>query len=241
MMKPIGLVTGSQPFAGLPTNPAELVLPLLDGLDFDGITIVTRATPVSRQRLPTLLPALVEEYRPAFILALGLALGAPTIRIETIGLNACHFAIPDNEGVRPLGGEPIEPAGPAARMASWNAGDVVEAILAEGIPARRSFHAGTHLCNLTLYTYLGALERLGLAVPCGFLHLPYLPEQIVWMMRQRGDQPESAPGSPLELPSMAMETQLRAVKAALAAMARQARTAEAAPTSPPLHPEDMLP
>ena len=39
------------------------------------------------------------------------------LRVETIAVNACHFAIPDNEGVRPLGGQPIAPGGPAARMA----------------------------------------------------------------------------------------------------------------------------
>lgn len=224
MTGPVGLVTGSRAFAGLPTNPAEVVLPFIDGMVIEGITIVARSTPVSHAELPTLLPSLVENYRPAFILALGLALGAPTLRVETLGVNACHFAIPDNYGARPLGGIPIDPHGPTARVATWDTKAVAEAILDEGIPARTSFHAGTHLCNLTLYTYLGAIEALGLDIPCGFLHLPYLPEQIVWMMRERGDRPDTAPGSPLEQPSMALETQIRAVKAALGAIARQART-----------------
>lgn len=226
MKGPIGLVTGSRPFAGLPTNPAELVLPHIDSLVVEGITIVAKPTPVSRNGLPTHLPELVARYRPAFVLALGLALGAPTVRIETIGVNAMHFGIPDNEGVRPQGGEPIDPAGPPARVATWNADAVVAAILDDGIPAKASFHAGTHLCNLTLYTYLGALEAAGLAAsPCGFLHLPYLPEQIVWMMRQQAGHPGSALAANLELPSMALETQIRAVKAALGAMARQAAAA----------------
>ncbi len=219
---PIGLVTGSRPFAGLPTNPAELVLPHLDGLVVHGVTIVAKATPVSRAGLPQHLPELVAQYRPAFVLALGLALGAPTVRIETIAVNAMHFGIPDNEGARPLGGEPIEPDGPPARMATWDADAVVAAILDDGIPAKTSFHAGTHLCNLTLYTYLGALAAEGLSSPCGFLHLPYLPEQIVWMMRQQSGQAGSAMAASMELPSMALETQIRAVKAALGVMARQA-------------------
>ncbi len=228
----VGLVTGSQPFAGLPTNPAELVLPFVDGMVIDGITVRTRATPVSRARIPDLLPSLVDEERPAFVLALGLALGAPTLRVEKVEINACHFAVADNDGMRPLGGTPIEPDGPMARLATWDAEAVVAAILAEDVPARVSFHAGTHLCNLTLYTYLGALEARGLASPCGFLHLPYLPEQIVWMMRQRGSAPETAPGAPLDLPSMALETQIRAVKAVLRELAREARAA------PSLAPED---
>lgn len=221
MSRPIGLITGSQPFAGLPTNPAELVLPFVEGMVAEGISVVTRATPVSFARLPTLLPALIREHRPVFVMALGLALGAPVVRAEAVGLNVAHFAIPDNEGARPLGGVPFAD-GPAARRATWDAGEIAAAIVAAEVPARVSFHAGTHLCNLTLYTYLGALEAEGSPSPCGFLHLPYLPEQITWMMRQRGGAPESAPGSPLELPSMALETQVTAVRAAIAALARQA-------------------
>lgn len=240
MTGPIGLVTGSKPFAGLPTNPAELVLPHIDGLVIEGVTIVARATPASRTALPHHLPELIDTYRPAFVLALGLALAAPTVRIETIGVNAMHFGIPDNEGVRPLGGQPIDPLGPPARTATWDADAVTAAILDEGIPARRSFHAGTHLCNLTLYTYLGALQARGLASPCGFLHLPYLPEQIVWLMCQ-----QSGPGSALtastDLPSMTLEADIRAVKAALRVMAQQARAAlpDTTPEKPSIIPEDQ--
>ena len=211
----IGLVTGSEPFAGLPTNPAELVLPFIDGAEIDGITIVARATPVSRARLPGLLPELVAQYRPAFVLAIGLAQGANCARVEKVAINATDFAVADNDGARPLHGGKIDPAGPAARLASWDAEAVATAILAAGVPARVSYSAGTHLCNLTLYTYLGALAA---AVPCGFLHLPYLPEQLVWLAAQ---------GSPaaIDQPSMALATQVAAVRATLRAMARQANAA----------------
>ena len=96
-----------------------------------------------------------------------------------------------------------------ARRATWDAEAVVAGIMDRGIPARLSFHAGTHLCNLTLYTYLEALEQVGLEAPCGFLHLPYLPEQVVWMMRNRGAAAEQAPGASFDLPSMPLETQAR--------------------------------
>ena len=41
MSEAVGLVTGSAPFAGLPTNPAELVLPFVDGALFSGIRVVS--------------------------------------------------------------------------------------------------------------------------------------------------------------------------------------------------------
>ena len=224
----LGLVTGSQPFAGLPTNPAELVLAAVDGFEIGSIRVHAESTPVSFGTLPDHLPALIARHRPAFVLALGIALGAPVIRAETVGLNMAHFAMSDNEGARPLGGVRFDADGPEARRATWDAAAVVEAIMDEGIPARLSFHAGTHLCNLTLYTCLGALETAGLQAPCGFLHLPYTPEQVVWLMRNRTAGGDTAPGLNFELPSMPLDTQMTAVRAAIVAMARQAE----APTIP---------
>jgi pyroglutamyl-peptidase len=220
----IGLVTGSQPFAGLPTNPAEAVLPFVDGMEVGGIRVLALSTPVSFARLPALLADLVRKHRPAFVLALGVALGAPLVRVEAVALNAAHFAIPDNEGARPRGGVRFAEDGPDALPATWDAAAIAAAILAAGVPARVSFHAGTHLCNLTLFTYLAALKGLGSRSPCGFLHLPYLPEQVAWLIRRQGEAPDAAPGVNLELPSMALETQVSAVKAAIVALAAQAES-----------------
>jgi pyroglutamyl-peptidase len=218
----IGLVTGSHRFAGLPTNPAEAALPHVEGIVAEGITVVTRSTPVSFARLPALLAGLISEHRPAFVLALGVALGTPVVKVEAMALNAAHFAVPDSEGARPRGGRRFADDAPDALPATWDATAVVDAIVAADVPARVSFHAGTHLCNLTLFTYLAALKASGSRSPCGFLHLPYLPEQVAWLIRQRGDVPDTAPGTNLDLPSMALATQVTAVKAAIAALARQA-------------------
>lgn len=228
----VGLVTGSAPFAGLPTNPAAQVLPALDGMVVSGIRVITRQTPVSLRSLPTLLPGLVAELSPVFVLSLGLALGAPLVRVEAMALNAAHFAIADNEGARPVGGGRFDPSGPLARAATWDAPRVVEALLAAGIPAALSLHAGTHLCNLTLYTMLGALEAQSRSVPCGFLHLPYLPEQVVWMMRARVADGDRARTTPIDLPSMGLDLQIAAVRTAVAELARQSLARSDHPASP---------
>ncbi len=219
MTRPVGLVTGSQPFAGLPTNPAADLLPTVHGRVFGGVTIHAEETPVSLAALPTHLPALVARHRPAFVLAIGLALGANTVRAETMAINAAHFGMPDAAGALPQGGARFDAEAPEARRATWDAAAVVAAIQDAGVPARLSFHAGTHLCNLTLFTYLGALDP---GVPCGFLHVPYTPEQVVWMMRHRAGGPHAAPGVVVDQPSMALETQRKALEATLQALARQA-------------------
>jgi pyroglutamyl-peptidase len=142
------------------------------------------------------------------------------IRVETTALNRADFkSVADEDGLV-LGGEtPFDAAGPAARIATCAADEVRRAIRAAGVPAIVSHHAGTHLCNLTLYTLLGALDP---AVPCGFLHLPLLPEQVVAMMDAAEGKRRTAPFAPTDLPSMALETQIRATEAALRCLAEAA-------------------
>jgi pyroglutamyl-peptidase len=150
---------------------------------------------------------------------LGLAMGAPAPRVETVAINAAHFGVADNDGDAPSGGEAFAD-GPAARRATWDGPAVVAAIEAEGIPARLSFHAGTHLCNASLFTCLGLLERRAPAVPCGFLHLPLLPEQVLWMKRN-----PSATSMPWDQPSMSLDQQVKAATGALSLLAAQSADA----------------
>ncbi len=222
MSERVGLVTGSAAFAGLPTNPAALVLPEIEGMIAHGIRVVTRETPVSYRALPSLLPELIGETSPAFVLSIGLALGAPVVQVESMSVNAAHFAVADNDGALPRGGARFDADGPQGRAATWDAARIVERLKDGNVPAIQSFHAGTHLCNLTLYTMLGALEAAGSRAPCGFLHLPYLPEQVVWMMRNRPAGGDHAPITPVTLPSMAFELQVAAVRTVVDALAQQA-------------------
>lgn len=221
-MTAIGLVTGSEPFAQLPDNPAMTVLPHLDGRSFGGIEVRAVATPVSLKRLPQFLPELIEEHRPAFMVSLGLALGAPVFRVETIGTNMLSFGVPDNEGESPSGGEPLEGNGPVARRATWDHKAIVKALLDADLPALTSYSAGTHMCNATLYTAVGTMERLGLGGPCGFFHLPYLPSQVARFLREAAAEPEKAPITPKALASMSLDDQLRGLAIMLETVAAHA-------------------
>ncbi len=217
-MARIGLVTGFEPFAGLPSNPSERVLAHVGGFEASGFRVVARVLPVSFLRTPEAVAALLAEHDPAFVVSLGLAGGAPVPRVEMMALNASHAGVPDNDGIAPAGGVRVG-EGPQARRATWDGPAVVEAIEAEGLPARLSFHAGGHLCNHTLYTVLGLLDGRSPAVPAGFLHLPHLPEEVVWM---RAEAAAGRRPGPWEQPSMPLEAQVRAVRAAVQAVARQA-------------------
>ncbi|MEM9754458.1 MAG: hypothetical protein AAF914_00610 [Pseudomonadota bacterium] len=212
---PVGLVTGSAPFAGLPDNPAADLLAGIDGQVIGGITIRTAELPVSRARLPEVVQALVAEHRPAFYVSLGLALGAPALRFETTAINRTDFGVADNEGARPTGGGPIDPTGPDARFATWDAPALTNALLQADVPAVVSHHAGTHLCNLVLYTAVGAMSQAGLAGPVGFLHLPYTTAQVARFLRDAPVRGDMAPTTPRALPSLPIETQALGLRVAL--------------------------
>jgi pyroglutamyl-peptidase len=212
-----GLLTGFAPFAGLPDNPAAELLPLFEGAVIGGVVIRTRQVPVDRHLVPGLIDELVGELRPAFVLGLGLATGSATFRLEQIAINAAAFAVADNLGYVAKG-ERIDPDGPPARFATWDAEAIEAALLAADLPAEKSWHGGTHLCNLALYCSLAALERHGLGGrPCGFLHLPYTTVQVARFLREAA--PDRAPLTPRALPSLPLATQAEALGIVLSQLA----------------------
>jgi pyroglutamyl-peptidase len=172
------LLTGFEPFGGGTINPSGEVARALDRVELAGGRIIGRVLPVSFARLPALITDLIETTAPDALLGMGLAGSEPAIRLEQVAINRAHSEVADNDGDAPVN-RPLDPAGPAGRIASLALEPLVADLREAGIPARLSFHAGTHCCNLWLYHALGALQRAGRAVPCGFVHLPSLPVQAL--------------------------------------------------------------
>ena len=90
---------------------------------------------------------------------------------------------------------------------------MLTALLTAGIPAYLSNSAGTYLCNAAMYYFLHFLRLRGRMVPCGFMHVPALPEQVAASLIEHGVLAES--GLRLELASMSLDVQLKAVRIAL--------------------------
>src|SRR5439155_297300 len=129
------------------------------------------------------------------------------IALERVAVNVMDFEIADNAGYRATG-EPCVAGGPVAYFSTLPLGAILEALVADGVPAYLSNTAGTYLCNQTMYTTRHLLERRGLVIPAGFIHLP--PSAA--MVAASGlDQPS------MDLPLMirAVETALRVTAAAL--------------------------
>jgi pyroglutamyl-peptidase len=192
---PTLLLTGFEPFDGGSVNPSGEVACALDGAEIAGARVIGRVLPVSFARLPGVIADLIGTTAPVALIGMGLAGSEPAIRLEQVAINRAHSDRADNDGAKPAN-RPLDQAGPAARLATLALEPIVAELRAAGIPARLSFHAGTHCCNLWLYHALGALEQRGEARPCGFVHLPCLPEQAL-----DGAQP-----------SMPLDTMVRAMR-----------------------------
>lgn len=200
------LVTGFEPFGGRSINPSGELARALDGRDLSGAHLVGRILPVSFTRLRGALEALWDEFKPDVVLLTGLAGAEPVLRLEQMAINAISPQVPDNDGLRPVDRR-IEEGGPEGRRATMDLAAITQELLDQGIPARLSFHAGTHCCNASLYTMLGLIERAGRQVPCAFLHLPCLPAQVAADRKSGGPDGNSA--------SMALETMVAGAEALL--------------------------
>ena len=196
------LVTGFEPFGGETVNPSMQAVLALAADPPPGVLLRTAILPVSLRRTGPALRAALARHRPDLVIATGQAGGRADVSVERLGINVNDFRIPDNDGARPVD-LPVIAGGPAAYFATIPVRAVVAALDAAGVPASLSNPAGTHLCNHTLYLlgHLAATTHPGLRA--GFLHLPWLPEQVV-----------RHPGQP----SLATATLVLALKVAIGAV-----------------------
>ena len=169
------LITGFEPYGGHGRNPSFEAMQALDGRTIAGAAIVGHKLPVSLARLRPAIAALLDERQYGAIVSLGLQPGASVIHLERGAANLANFDIADNDGLDVMDAE-LSPGGPASRLSTLPLRAIERAMLAAGIPARLSPSAGTYLCNACLYCTLEAVEAA--PVPCGFLHLPCMPEQV---------------------------------------------------------------
>lgn len=207
MSQPVILLTGFEAFGGHAANPSEEVAKALDGRGVGGSVVRAAVLPVDHAAAGPRVARLVDELAPRAIVHLGLAAGRARIALERVALNVMEFDTPDNAGYRARN-EPCVPGGPPAYFATLPLAAMLEALLADGVPAYVSNTAGTYLCNQTLYGTLHRLAAHGLPARAGFVHLPLLPAMV------------AAAG--LEQPSMDAALMVRAVETVLGVVARAA-------------------
>ena len=169
------LLTGFEPFNKEPINPAWETVRALDGWAEGGFVVVARQLPCVFGDANEAMRALVDELKPALVIAVGQAGGRVDLSVERVAINVDDAPIKDNAD-RQLVDEPIVRGGPAAYFSTLPIKAIVAALRAAGLPASVSQTAGTFVCNHVFYGLMHALAgRAG--VRGGFIHIPYLPEQ----------------------------------------------------------------
>lgn len=174
------LLTGFEPFGGETINPSWEAARALDGVRIAGHRVAARQLPCAFGRAGRVLRAAIAELVPRAVICVGQAGGRAGLTPERVALNVLDARIPDNAGAQPID-LPIARSGPAAYFTTLPNKAIVAALRQHGLPADLSNTAGTFVCNDVAYQLMRHLARRGMAgkVRGGFIHVPFLPEQVV--------------------------------------------------------------
>ena len=166
------LLTAFEPYDEWTENSSWLALAELLKSRPGSFELITRRYPVD---LPALRVKLHEDLqkRPDAVLHLGQAPGASLIKLEAIALNIAG-CLDDHGQELP----DLVDSGPLAFRSQMPLGRWSAKLRDAGIPAVVSYHAGTFLCNATMYLTHHWLHSSGQPTQVGFVHLPLATEQV---------------------------------------------------------------
>ncbi len=169
------------------------------------VELVTRRYPVSLSAVRVRLP---QDLATGFdgVLHLGQSPGATGIKLETIALNIAGCV--DEQGQQL---PPLVDAAPLAFSSRMPVGSWSQLLREQQIPALVSYHAGTFLCNATMYLTHYWYHSRSEDIPVGFIHLPLAAEQVA--------------AHPAALPSLPVATLARALRLILEDLGSRASTA----------------
>ena len=171
------LVTGFDPFGGEKLNPALEAIKSLPA-QIQGAEVRWLEVPTVFYKSAKILEEEIRLYQPDIVLCVGQAGGRKGLTPERVAINQDDARIPDNEGNQPID-RPIQLDGPPAYFSSLPIKAMVQAIKEEGLTASVSNTAGTFVCNHLMYQVLYLVEKEFPNIKAGFMHIPYMAEQVV--------------------------------------------------------------
>lgn len=171
------LITGFSPFGGDAINPTlEVCKHLPDTIE--GSEVVTAEIPTVFGQSIVALKELIDKHKPELVICLGLAGGIDKIRVERVAINLDEARIPDNNNQQPSD-KAIVAYGENAYFTNLPTKALVKSLHDIGIPATLSYSAGTFVCNHLFYGLMHYINQENKHIKGGFIHIPYLPEQVV--------------------------------------------------------------
>ena len=190
------IITGFDPFGGETINPAYEAVKLLPS-KIGSAEVITAELPTVFGKCAVVLEQLIELHSPDAVICVGQAGGSRGIAIERIAINIADANISDNEGNQPADLAIIE-GGVAAYFSNLPVKDMMKNIKNHEIPASISNSAGTFVCNDVMYRLLHMSATKYPNMRGGFIHVPYIPEQVE-------GKPDGTPSMPLDVIAKGLE------------------------------------
>jgi pyroglutamyl-peptidase len=200
------LVTGFEPFGGEALNPSWEAVSRLNG-DTGDARIERLLVPTTYADSIGTVTEAIDRLRPAAVVMVGQAGGRAELSIERVAINCDDAQAPDNGGVL-REDAPIVSQGPTAYLATLPIKQIVAGLRSAGFPAAVSNTAGLFVCNHLFYGVLHHIVTHNLETQAGFIHVPFLPGQVV-----------GKPGTP----SMSLETMVAGLDCMVAVLTSNAR------------------
>lgn len=176
------LLTAFEAFNGGAVNPSQLILERVQAPC--GKKLVKVLLPVEFKKTSEYIAELLQTHRPDVVVSLGQAGNRPEICVERVAVNLdCVRSsdglreVADNAGDRPVD-VPIAADGETAYFSTLPVWELVGAIKEQGVAGAVSYSAGTYVCNHVMYTVLHEAARHYPEMKAGFIHVPFLPEQM---------------------------------------------------------------
>ena len=193
------LITGFDPFDKEKVNPSwEAVNSLPNNIE--GNEIIKLQLPTVFKKSAEKLFENIKNLKPDVVICVGQAGGRYEISLERVAINIDDARIKDNEGNQPID-ETIFSDGDSAYFSTLPIKAIRDEYKNIPIPAAVSNTAGTFVCNHIMYSLLYYINKNNLNIKGGFIHVPYIIEQIL-------DKPNTA-YMPKEMIVKALETVIK--------------------------------
>lgn len=172
------LITGFEPFGGEKINPATEILNRLPEYIGDA-KIIKLIIPTVFKKASERVTDMMDIEKPDVVISIGQAGGRKAITVERVAINVDDALIEDNEGNKTID-EVIREDGENAYFTTLPIKKICQEIRLQNIEAAVSNSAGTFVCNHVMYSVLYKVMKDNNMknVKAGFIHVPYLPEQV---------------------------------------------------------------
>ncbi|UCE95578.1 MAG: pyroglutamyl-peptidase I [Candidatus Bathyarchaeota archaeon] len=202
-MDKVVVLTGFEPYDDFLVNPSWEAVKAFGNEKAGLYNVKVFKIPLIYKEIKPTITRIIDDESLGALISFGQSY-RPVISLEKVAINYADLteaAVLYNCGTRPKD-EILEPNAPIAYSTKLSIRKILNQLRKSNIPAEISYSAGTFGCNQLFYNMMHKLGSERLDIPAGFIHVPSLPSQVAKLQREKN----------LKLPSMNLETTIKAIK-----------------------------